>query len=520
MNKFVNKNGFVFFLCIVITLSTALLKYFFADRFFIAGGYLFAVLLTVFLNGRGYTWSFGAVSILLMTAAAFLPHRTLSRQALTAEALVSVSLLLLTVLFVLYVKKLHGSIEHEQQQMASMFEYATEGIVLTDGRGNITLINPAALQLFHYTKEELTGAPVETLIPGRFHMKHKHYREGFQNTPSNRTMGMGRELFARKKDGEEFPVEVSLSYYRSRNQLYVMAFVVDITERKKSEKQMIEQKLQLENISNTILKLNAELEQKVEQRTVGLTEALAQLEHSKKSLSDALEKEKELNEIKSRFVSMASHEFRTPLSTVLSSAALIGKYEKEEEQGKREKHVRRIMEAVKHLNDLLEDFLSLGKLEEGKVETIPDQLDIEGFIRDITEDMGVVCKTGQHIDVDYSGIEKFSTDKKLLRNILINLLSNAIKFSAEGTAIWLRIRQNREGLVIEVEDNGIGIPAQDLAYMFTSFYRGSNAVNIQGTGLGLHIVKRYVDLLKGKISIDSVFEKGTTVVLNIPQMHS
>lgn len=331
-------------------------------------------------------------------------------------------------------------------------------------------------------------------------------------------MGKGRDLFAKKKNGEEFPVEVSLSYYRNRNEVYVIAFIVDITERKQAELQLLKQKEQLESVSKAISDLNAELEQKVEERTIILKEALTELQHSKKSLSDALSKEKELSEIKSRFVSMASHEFRTPLSTILSSASLIGKYEKEEDHDKREKHIKRIRESVKHLNDLLEDFLSLGKLEEGKVETVPEQLDLSEFLREISEDLSGAFKTGQQLLISCDRITNFHTDGKLLRNILFNLLSNAIKFSSEGSQVWIRVRENPGMLIIEVEDKGIGIPEKDLAYMFSSFFRGSNVMHIQGTGLGLHIVKRYIGLLKGKISIKSELDKGTTVVLEIPDL--
>lgn len=155
-----NRTANILWLCMVVMLSAVLMKYFFPDRFFVAVGYLFVLLVVLFL-------------------------------------------LMMTVLFVSYVRKLRGSIAEEQQQVASMFEYATEGIVLTDNKGLITLINPAALQLFQYVKEELIGASVEKLIPTRFHQKHKQYRDEFHNAPSNRTMDMGRDLYARKKSGKE-----------------------------------------------------------------------------------------------------------------------------------------------------------------------------------------------------------------------------------------------------------------------------------------------------------------------------
>jgi PAS domain S-box-containing protein len=249
----------------------------------------------------------------------------------------------------------------------ALFEHATEGIILTDQRGNMVLVNPAAARLFEYEREDLLGKPIETLIPARFHTNHEQYRQGFYKHPSNRTMGHGRDLFARTKTGREFPVEVSLSHYQQKDEHFVMAFIVDITGRKKAEQELLGQKAQLEQITADMRRLNAELETKVEDRTRVLREALQELERSQTELSEALSKEKELNEIKSRFVSMASHEFRTPLSTVLSSAALIARYTQTEEQDKRDKHIKRIRDSVKHLNILLEDFLSLGKLEEGRI---------------------------------------------------------------------------------------------------------------------------------------------------------
>jgi PAS domain S-box-containing protein len=221
-------------------------------------------------------------------------------------------------------------------------ENATEGIVLTDGAGNIVIMNPAAQRMFGYTENELTGKSIETLIPEKYRKGHVHQRADFNKKPANRAMGQNRDLHGRKKDGSELPIEVSLSHYKQDNELYVIAFIVDITKRKEIEANMERQQLELEKVSSEIRKLNADLEAKVEERTIILKEALQQLEQSQLELSDALEKERQLGEIKSRFLSMASHEFRTPLSTVLSSASLLAKYKKEDEQEKREKHIEKI----------------------------------------------------------------------------------------------------------------------------------------------------------------------------------
>ena len=508
----------VLLFCSVLTVCTAVLQFMYPDVGYLYGGLVAATLLTVFLQNDNLTKLFGVISLLLIALPAFYPRESGNGQLLLLQLIFQAVIVLLTMIAVIYIKKIYGSLENDQQQVKALFDNATEGIILTNQRGEIVLINPAALQLFGYNREELLGHSVEKLIPGRFHHVHTGYREGFYKKPGNRSMGHGRDLFARTKNGQEFPVEVSLSFYKQKNEFFVIAFLEDITQRKEAERRMMEQKDQLERVTEEIRLLNADLENKVEERTVILKDALQELERSQKSLSEALNKEKELNEIKSRFVSMASHEFRTPLSTVLSSAALIGKYTQSEEQEKRDKHIKRIRDSVKHLNDLLEDFLSLGKLEEGKVQTSISVVDLKEFLEETVEEMKPVLKPGQEIQVQCTGDDLFNTDKKLLKNILINLLSNAAKFSPENGLIQIVAGNDHNRLVLSVQDNGIGIAEEDQHHMFTSFFRGRNVVNIQGTGLGLHIVKRYVDLVEGTISLQSQLGEGTTVTVELPDL--
>lgn len=403
-----------------------------------------------------------------------------------------------------------------QAHMTSLFENATEGIILTDSRGNIVMVNPAAEKMFGYAKGELEGQPIEVLIPDKFKPHHHELREGFYEKPSNRSMGHGRDLFGKRKDGSNMPVEVSLSHYRRNNEVFVIAFIVDITQRKEIEASMLKQKAELEKITETIRQLNAELEVKVEERTLILKEALQKLEQSQQELSEALDKEKQLNEIKSRFVSMASHEFRTPLTTVLSSASLLSKYTTTEDQQKREKHIGRIRNSVNNLNDILEDFLSLGKLNEGKIDKKVEKVDIQQMTEEVAEEMKTQLKRDQRIYLEFSDNCRAITDRKLFRNVLINLLSNAIKFSDEGKPICVRGSVVKNKIIIDVIDEGIGISDEDQQLLFSSFFRGANATNIQGTGLGLHIVKRYVDLLGGEVKVQSELNKGTTITFGIP----
>lgn len=404
----------------------------------------------------------------------------------------------------------------DHNHLESLFENATEGIILTNRNGEIILVNPAATAIFNYTPSELIGKSIDILIPNRFRTKHETHRTNFHAHPQNRAMGAGRDLFGKRKDGSDVPVEVSLSHYKRNEETFVIAFIIDITRRKEIERNLLEKQSELEAVTNDIRKLNAELEAKVNERTLILKEALERLEESQQELSEALDKERQLNEIKGRFVSMASHEFRTPLSTVLSSASLLSKYTTNEEQDKRDKHIKKIKGSVKHLNDILNDFLSLGKLDEGKVAADPGEFNGREMIEDTIEEIKGLIKPGQHIENSYNGREDLYSDRKLLKNILFNLISNAIKFSEPGATITLSCHTDAENTTISVADKGIGISEEDQEHLFSSFFRGANASNIQGTGLGLHIVKRYIDLLGGRAKLHSELDKGTTVTVEFP----
>ncbi|MBS1934702.1 MAG: PAS domain-containing sensor histidine kinase, partial [Bacteroidetes bacterium] len=318
------------------------------------------------------------------------------------------------------------------QQFQALFDYATIGIVVTDKDGNIINFNHYAEQQFGYSKEEVLGKTVDVLVPRNLHKAHHHHRTDFYTNPHPRRMGEGRDLFAQRKDGTEFPVEISLSNYVINEEIFVIAFIIDITVRKKNEVIVLEQKKELEKITVEIKKLNSELEQKVDYRTKMLRETLTELEKSKDELNLALEKEKELNELKSRFVTTASHEFRTPLSTILSSSYLLEKYNNLNEPEKREKHIERIKSAVADMKGILEDFLSLGKLEEGIVRVDLQEMDTEQIFNEtsvIIADLKLLLKHGQQLNVQYLGNNNVCVDRLLFKHILTNLIQNAIKFS-------------------------------------------------------------------------------------------
>jgi len=393
-----------------------------------------------------------------------------------------------------------------KQGIDALFLHATEGILVTDTAGQITRINPSAEKLFGYATGELTGKKIEVLVPERFSHKHENNRANYAHSPHARSMGLGMELFALKKDGSEFPVEISLSPYSNEEGTFVIAFIVDVTLRKEAEQK-------LRNYSE-------DLEKQVKNRTLVLEEAIKELEKTKKKLNISLDKEKELNEMKSRFVSMASHEFRTPLTTMMSSLSLVSRYNERNDHDNHEKHVGKIKKSIINLTDILNDFLSVSKLEEGKIENIPVEMNLRQFLAEITSEMQGMLTQKQTIIHKYSGREIVYADPKILTNILLNLLSNAIKFSPEEAVIELSASVSEQTITISVKDHGIGICEKDQQNLFERFFRGSNATHIQGTGLGLNIVARYVGLMNGTISIDSVQHTGTTVTLSIPHTTS
>ncbi len=393
-----------------------------------------------------------------------------------------------------------------QQGMAdseALFQHATEGILVVNQQGEIVRINPSAEKLFGYISNELVGKKIEILIPQRFAHNHTDHRDKYANNPHSRPMGLGMELWGLKKDGSEFPLEISLSPFQSPEGRYIMAFIMDITIRRQAEEKQ-------KNYS-------VELERQVKNRTLILEEAIQELEKTKKELHLALQKEKELNELKSRFVSMASHEFRTPLTTMMSSLSLVTRYGENNDKDNQLKHVGKIKNAINNLTDILNDFLSVSKLEEGKVENLPEPLDIKLFIAEIISDMQSMAGSEQLIVQHHVGKAQVNIDRKLLKNILFNLISNAIKFSPAQATIDVHIQVNNSTIRIDVSDHGIGISKEDQKHLFERFFRGHNATHIQGTGLGLNIVARYAELMNASLDFVTEENKGTTFTIIIPQ---
>jgi len=403
-----------------------------------------------------------------------------------------------------------NSSHNTPQEFEALFNNAAIGIITINKEGQIVLANKFAIQQFGYSNEsELLGNKIEMLIPKRYDHRHVGHRTNYyKHNTQSRPMGVGLDLFAIKKDGTEFPVEVSLSSYHTEGQQYAIAFVNDISIRKNSEEALV--------------KLNTQLEELVVERTQTLSDTVNQLEIQIKEakekdiqLREALEREKELGELKSKFVSLASHEFRTPLTTILSSAYLVSQYKSDDEQQpKRERHIEKIVSSVNMLDDILNDFLSVGKIEEGKIKVRIAEFNLADHISALINQMNSNLKKDQKIVLSYKGnpVVEF-LDQNLIKHILMNLLSNAIKFSPENSSIQLSVSHLNTQLILSVKDEGLGIPEEDLEHLSERFFRASNVNAIQGTGLGLHIVSKYAELLNGTIKCKSQVGKGTEFIV-------
>ena len=408
--------------------------------------------------------------------------------------------------------------------LGAIFENAIDGIININSKGVIEAVNPAAAHLFGYEADELLGKSINTLMGAPHAANHDGYIQRYLETGEGRIIGIGREVDGLRKDRSVFPFKLSVSEFQLGGKRHFTGVVHDISDYSRARKELEDLNTRLEvevsertddltNAVNRLLELNLKLEKEVNERV----KAENRVRKREAEIREALQKEKELSELKSRFVSMASHEFRTPLSTILSSVNLIQRYITEEEQDKRERHIVKIKSAVQNLNGILNDFLSLSRLDEGKYKVDVRKVLWPEFYLNLLEDLKSLMKKGQQVVVQNQIKQsQLILDEKILTNIMNNLLSNAFKYSPEFSTITLWFRLEENWFHVEVEDHGIGIPKNEQRHLFSRFFRAENAENIEGTGLGLHIVKQYVSVLGGEINFTSEVDKGSKFNIRFP----
>lgn len=396
------------------------------------------------------------------------------------------------------------------------FDTLLEGICFTDNKGVIIMNNSPFEKIFGYDKGELCQKNITTLIPEEYREIHaKHLSSYFEN-PKQFEKGRGRDFYGLHKSGKTIHVEIGLSYFEYNDKNIVKALITDISYRKKQEIK--------------IKKINLQLEKEVKKQTKELTKAVKKLKNSNKKLKKEIEnkiltekkakiayqKEKELNLLQTKFLSLASHEFKTPLSGILTSATLIDKYNEINKNSNINNHIKTIKKLVNQLNYILDDFLFLEKTETKKIDYQFTNFIFCEFFNEIIKNTQSVLKKGQKIKfIPCNRSIVVCQDKKIVEIIFRNILYNAIKYSPLNSIVSIRVKTNNY-VTVMIEDNGIGIPKEDQKLIFNRFFRAKNALHFQGTGIGLNIVKHHVEALGGSIGFKSIENKRTVFTVKLP----
>lgn len=384
--------------------------------------------------------------------------------------------------------------------LEAIIENAIDGLITIDERGIIETINPSACKLFNYSEEEIIGQNLSILMPQPERAYFGSYL--FQNRKPGNThyTNIRKELVGIKKKGGQFPIRLGFSPVKYSGRMIYAGFIHDLTKEKEAE--------------NKLQDYTALLEEQVEERTRSLRTSVHTLQETQDELNSSLDKEKELNQLKSRFVSIASHEFRTPLSMVQLSASLIEHYTETTDLLSIKKHVVKIKDAVLNITAILNDFLSLEKLDLGMVNPVIGCFNLSAMASELADEMQVALKGNQKIIYKHQGSEEtIKLDQNLLKNCMVILIDNAIKYSGPDTEILFSTKINKRNFKIRLCDNGIGIPESDQKHLFEAFFRAHNTGKISGNGLGLSILSRYVRLMNGKVSFKSRINNGSLFTL-------
>lgn len=400
------------------------------------------------------------------------------------------------------------------------FDSLLEGICITDEEGRIVMINSATEEIFGYTKEELVGHKVDMLVPKSLRKIYQEHYRTFVEIPRKYKKGRGLEFLGLHKNGKILDLEIGLTFFYHDDIFYAKALISEISTRRKKEQRIKEKnrylEIEVEKQTTQLMHLISELESSNRQLKLEIKERVL----AEKKAKNSLEKEKELNLLQTKFVSMASHEFKTPLSGILTSAGLIEKHNEKVHNENISHHSRTIKALVSQLNNILDDFLFLENTEGKNYAMRLSEFKFCDLINKLVKDADAILKDGQRIEIKpcESPIVVLQ-DRKVIDIIIRNVLYNAIKYSPKGSVITMKITKTA-WLNIEIEDQGIGIPVEAQRHVFKRFFRAKNALPIQGTGIGLNIAKRYLEKLNGSIELHSEENVGTRVLIKLPLDHN
>ena len=395
------------------------------------------------------------------------------------------------------------------------FSTTLEGVLLTDSNAKIIVANKAIENCLGYKVEELLGKDLHIFLPKSLHKIHrKHYSAYFKDS-NYLSFENAREVFGLHKNGSKVALELRLNLFEYKGEKYAKAYISDISKRKEKEKKIQIEKNKLQEKVKGKTKELEEMVRRLRQINSNLEIEIQQKINAKNKARKALLAERELSLLKTKFLSLASHEFRTPLSGILTSATLIDKYNKD--QNNITRHLNVIKTMVNHLSNILDDFMSLEKLDIGDIHYKFTSFRFNTLMKKIIKETNSLLKTGQSINYSPCKIcPKIYQDKKIIKIIISNVLFNAIKYSPENSPIDVTVTDD-EYLTIKISDKGIGIPKLDQKNIFKRFFRASNVSHLQGTGIGLNIVKSNIESLGGMIQFKSIEHEGTTFTLELPK---
>jgi PAS domain S-box-containing protein len=380
--------------------------------------------------------------------------------------------------------------EAERLRYQELFEFAPEGYLVTDARGTIQEANRAAAALLNLSQMFLVGKSLVSFVAAYEHPTFKTQLNAASQGDGVREWEVTLQL--RKFCYVDVALKVAPICDKEGKAIALRWLLRDITQRKQAE-----------------LALQRANEQ--------LNEEIAERQKAEAAAREAFKTEKELSELKSRFIATISHEYHTPLTAILSSAEILEHYNDRLAQEKKCQLLKLIQASVSNLRQLVNDVLFINQIEAHRVEAKPTLLDLPAFCQELVEDLKLTTLAQYTISFESQGdFTEVYLEPKLLRQILYNLLSNAIKYSPEGSTVRFSCICDQEEVTFRIQDEGIGIPVKDLPQLMQSFYRCSNAGTTPGTGLGLAIVKKCVDLHGGQISVESQLGVGTTFTVSLP----
>jgi PAS domain S-box-containing protein len=377
------------------------------------------------------------------------------------------------------------------ERFRQLLEAAPDAILQVDEEGRIILLNRVTEEMFGYTREELLGRPVEVLIPEELRKAHGGHRAHYRTQPATRAMGTGLALEGLRKDGERFPVEISLSPASSEEGFHVTAIIRETTERKLAEDRFRAAQ---------------------EQYTQKLAETNRELELRSREIERA-------DRLKSEFLASMSHELRTPLHTIIGFSELLGEELEGPLNGKQKRFIQHIHNDSMHLLELINDILDLSKIEAGRLELRPEPFNLTPVV---TESLASVRTLAEAKSINLETVldvpMAVEADRLRVKQVLVNLLSNAVKFTPEGGRVRVEASVRGTSVAVSVADTGVGISPEEHASIFDKFYQvGATTKGVrEGTGLGLAITKRLVEQHGGSIRVESELNQGSRFTFTIP----